>query len=206
MQLTTVLSSLVVLGGFAVAAPVADAPPTEEPCVEQILCIDALNACGIKYGGCYNVCKVDQKPKPPPCPATSTVVTTKVVQLTPSATKKTTSTTSKRTLTTSTKKATTTTKKTITTAKATATSKKPTSTSKTPTPTTTKKPTTTPKPSSTCNGSGMTVCADYINECGMMYGGCFPDCKPWPTFSAPPCKVTTSVRIVPVPIPTSTYP
>ncbi|KAK0729023.1 hypothetical protein B0T21DRAFT_204917 [Apiosordaria backusii] len=206
MHLTTVFSSLVVLGGLAVAAPVVDVPP-EEPCVEQIICIDALSACGVKYGGCYNVCKVSEKPKPPPCPATSTVVTTKVVQLTPSATKKTTSTSSKRTLTTSTrkvtttttKKATTTTKKTSTTAKATATSKRPTST---------KKPTTTPKPpvttyiptptkSSTCNGSGLTVCADYINDCGMMYGGCFPDCKPWPTFTAPPCRVTT--RIVPVP-------
>ncbi|TGZ81424.1 hypothetical protein EX30DRAFT_262651 [Ascodesmis nigricans] len=49
-----------------------------------------------------------------------------------------------------------------------------------------------PSPTSSC----VTICADYINECGQMYGGCFPDpaCTggtAWPTFSKPPCTSPT---------------
>ncbi|KAF8534515.1 hypothetical protein BDD12DRAFT_411134 [Trichophaea hybrida] len=50
-----------------------------------------------------------------------------------------------------------------------------------------------PKPtSSACP----TICADYINSCSMMYGGCFPDPKctggsAWPTFTPPPCPCET---------------
>ncbi|KXJ93462.1 hypothetical protein Micbo1qcDRAFT_232979 [Microdochium bolleyi] len=58
-------------------------------------------------------------------------------------------------------------------------------------------PTITPSPSS-C--SSRTVCADYIKTCTeqgistqIMYGGCFPDCKPWPTFTAPPCPTKPPV-------------
>jgi hypothetical protein len=41
-----------------------------------------------------------------------------------------------------------------------------------------------------------TICADYLNECGQMYGGCFPDPKctggtAWPTFTPPPCPTAT---------------
>ncbi|KAA8914246.1 hypothetical protein FN846DRAFT_927074 [Sphaerosporella brunnea] len=41
------------------------------------------------------------------------------------------------------------------------------------------------------------ICADYVNSCGMPYGGCFPDPKctggtAWPTFSPPPCPTTSS--------------
>ncbi|KAF3346187.1 hypothetical protein VD0002_g6416 [Verticillium dahliae] len=35
--------------------------------------------------------------------------------------------------------------------------------------------------------STRSVCADYVNECGIWYGGCFADCTPWPTFTKPPC-------------------
>lgn len=52
--------------------------------------------------------------------------------------------------------------------------------------------TTTSAPSSsTCT---QTVCADYINSCGMMYGGCFPYCdgSTFPTFSPPPCPASSS--------------
>jgi len=62
----------------------------------------------------------------------------------------------------------------------------------TPTPTETVYPTT------TCN---ISVCADYINECGKMYGGCFlaPECGgTWPTFTPPPCSTS------PTPDPTCT--
>ncbi|EPS39553.1 hypothetical protein H072_6711 [Dactylellina haptotyla CBS 200.50] len=35
----------------------------------------------------------------------------------------------------------------------------------------------------------LTLCADGVNECSMMYGGCFPACPglPTPTFTPPPC-------------------
>lgn len=42
------------------------------------------------------------------------------------------------------------------------------------------------------NCSTRTVCADYVNDCGIWYGGCFADCKPWPTFTPPPCPSTSS--------------
>jgi hypothetical protein len=57
------------------------------------------------------------------------------------------------------------------------------------------KPSTTSPPSSTtCT---QTVCADYINSCGMMYGGCFPYCEgsTFPTFSAPACPTSSSPSI-----------
>lgn len=34
------------------------------------------------------------------------------------------------------------------------------------------------------------ICADYVNDCGKMYGGCFTlACAgdPWPVFTPPPC-------------------
>ncbi|KAK8067249.1 hypothetical protein PG997_013996 [Apiospora hydei] len=39
--------------------------------------------------------------------------------------------------------------------------------------------------------STQTVCADYVNACGQMYGGCFSACTPWPTFTPPPCTPNT---------------
>ncbi|KAI5858483.1 hypothetical protein BZA05DRAFT_381378 [Tricharina praecox] len=47
-----------------------------------------------------------------------------------------------------------------------------------------------------------TICADYINDCGSMYGGCFPDPKctggtAWPTFTPPPCTNTSSTTTEP---------
>ena len=38
-----------------------------------------------------------------------------------------------------------------------------------------------------------TVCADYINSCGLMYGGCFPACGNYttPSFADPGCPSTT---------------
>ncbi|KAI1858252.1 hypothetical protein JX265_010920 [Neoarthrinium moseri] len=60
-------------------------------------------------------------------------------------------------------------------------------------PTTTKPTTTKPTTSTTDNCSTRTVCADYVNECGIWYGGCFPDCRPWPSFSKPTCPSTSTV-------------
>ncbi|KAM3509363.1 hypothetical protein MY11210_006362 [Beauveria gryllotalpidicola] len=72
---------------------------------------------------------------------------------------------------------------------------------KTITTSTVNPPTTTPTPD---NCSTRTVCLDYVNECGIWYGGCVPDCKPWPTFSKPPCPSTTSTTISITATPTAT--
>lgn len=42
-----------------------------------------------------------------------------------------------------------------------------------------------------------TICADFINECGKMFGGCFADPKctggtAWPSFTPPPCPSSTT--------------
>ncbi|KAK4128670.1 hypothetical protein N657DRAFT_639159 [Parathielavia appendiculata] len=200
MRHTAVLplfSSILLLGGMAAAVPVAN---TDERCKPQIICVDAVNPCGIKYGGCYDVCDVSAKPVAPPCPSSTTKKST------PTSTKK----------------------PTPTITKATSTTKKPSpSSTKKPTPTTTKKPpvtstvkppvtsikksttltTSTKRPSSTttsaCTATAPWLCWDGINECGMMYGGCFPDCKPWPTFAPPPCptkdKPTVITRVTTLP-------
>ncbi|KAL2184095.1 hypothetical protein L209DRAFT_481254 [Thermothelomyces heterothallicus CBS 203.75] len=166
--LSPLLSSLLLVGRLASAAPVVNA---DGDCVPYTICVDGANACGIRWGGCYNVCDASAKPVAPPCPGTeespspTTRVTTKVTTLEPKPT---------------TTKATTTKGHTVT------------KTVKPPvTPTPTKFTTSTTRPSSTCS-TDVTVCWDGINECGMMYGGCFPDCKPWPTFTPPPCPTTTT--------------
>lgn len=48
----------------------------------------------------------------------------------------------------------------------------------------------TPRPTTT--SCDITICADYINSCGLGYGGCYPACPglPTPTFTPPPCPTT----------------
>jgi hypothetical protein len=41
-------SSVLLLGGLAAAVPVVN---VDEKCVSQTICVDAINPCGIKYGG-----------------------------------------------------------------------------------------------------------------------------------------------------------
>ncbi|KAK6219048.1 hypothetical protein LQW54_002550 [Pestalotiopsis sp. IQ-011] len=50
-------------------------------------------------------------------------------------------------------------------------------------------------PISVDNCSTRSLCADYVNECGIWYGGCFADCTPWPTFSKPPCPSTNTSNL-----------
>ncbi|RPA93533.1 hypothetical protein L873DRAFT_53118 [Choiromyces venosus 120613-1] len=50
-----------------------------------------------------------------------------------------------------------------------------------------------PRTTTSCDS---TICADFVNECGLKYGGCFLDPKctggtAWPTFSKPPCPTTS---------------
>ncbi|KAI1494074.1 hypothetical protein F5X96DRAFT_666145 [Biscogniauxia mediterranea] len=44
------------------------AHPQEEEC--GVICVDAINDCGVQYGGCYDPC-TDPKPVAPPCPSSS---------------------------------------------------------------------------------------------------------------------------------------
>ncbi|OTA91509.1 hypothetical protein M434DRAFT_388573 [Hypoxylon sp. CO27-5] len=52
--------SLLALGAVTAALP------AEEGC-PRTRCFDAVNRCGIKYGGCYDMC-TQQQPHAPPCP------------------------------------------------------------------------------------------------------------------------------------------
>ncbi|KAK3329572.1 hypothetical protein B0H66DRAFT_610510 [Apodospora peruviana] len=63
---TSLLVSLSLLAGLVTAAP----RPTES-CEPRILCVDAINTCGMRYGACYDVCNTAAKPAPPPCPKTT---------------------------------------------------------------------------------------------------------------------------------------
>ncbi|KAK8101490.1 uncharacterized protein PG998_007095 [Apiospora kogelbergensis] len=54
--------------------------------------------------------------------------------------------------------------------------------------------------------STKTVCADYVNECGQMYGGCFSACTPWPSFKAPPCTLNTISTTTAAPAPITSAP
>ncbi|KXS99537.1 hypothetical protein AC578_4250 [Pseudocercospora eumusae] len=49
---------------------------------------------------------------------------------------------------------------------------------------------TSPATSSSC-----TICADYVNDCGIWYGGCFEACsgEPWPSFTPPPCPTSSTI-------------
>ncbi|EGX90829.1 hypothetical protein CCM_07249 [Cordyceps militaris CM01] len=166
--------------------PTTTSPPTTTPttsqddCKTRTICLDYVNECGRRYGGCVPDCKPWPTFSKPPCPPTSTPTpdncSTRTICLdyvnecgiwyggcVPDC--------------------------------------KPWPTfSKPPCPSTTSVTVTTTAPPTTSTSVDdchtRTVCIDYVNECGMMYGGCVPDCKPWPTFSKPPCPSTTTLVTV----------
>ncbi|OQO10588.1 hypothetical protein B0A48_03886 [Cryoendolithus antarcticus] len=77
----------------------------------------------------------------------------------------------------------------------TTTTKSPPTTTKPPPPPTTTKPPTTSSPSiSTTTKCTLTLCEDFINSCGRMYGGCYPYCSGYTrsTFTDPGCPTTTT--------------
>ncbi|KAL8390729.1 hypothetical protein RB595_009687, partial [Gaeumannomyces hyphopodioides] len=51
-------------------APVPTSRPPKEDCRTRTVCVDAVNACGQKYGGCFADCK-PWPLSPPPCPAST---------------------------------------------------------------------------------------------------------------------------------------
>ncbi|KAK3393637.1 hypothetical protein B0H63DRAFT_554977 [Podospora didyma] len=142
MQLPAVaatLSLVFIVGGRANAAAIPEAQP-QGVCEPTILCVDGINTCGVRFGGCYDICDAKAKPSPPPCPKTTTTTLTVPTKGVPT---------------------------TITTS-------------------------TVPTATVDAECAKRTVCADYVNSCGMMYGGCFADCRPWPTFAPPPCPTAKS--------------
>ncbi|KAK1768353.1 hypothetical protein QBC33DRAFT_557816 [Phialemonium atrogriseum] len=171
------LYSLVLLLGVAAAVP---AP--RESCEPRTICVDAINTCGVKYGGCYDECNTALKPSPPPCTeATTTTKPTPTCGVPPPVTPITTGDDcSTRTVCWD----------GVNECGQTYGGCFP---DCTPWPTFTPPPcptiTTTTNPVIVTDvPTGVpTICADYINECGKMYGGCFASTSPFPTFSKPPC-------------------
>ena len=55
--------------------------------------------------------------------------------------------------------------------------------------------------STTFSACSSTICVDYINDCGIRYGGCFPACTGYttPSFTTPTCSTP-----VPTETPTAT--
>ena len=147
----------------------APAATPGEGCTPRTLCIDGLT-CGVRWGGCYDVCKPERRPTAPRCESSTVQASSTTASVTATAT-----TIVTRTLIPPTTRPFTTTASTRTLIP----------------PTTRPFPTDAPKCPDDRPGSGYTVCWDGVNECGMMYGGCFADCKPWPTFAKPPCRSTT---------------
>ncbi|KAF3905348.1 hypothetical protein AA313_de0207006 [Arthrobotrys entomopaga] len=61
---------------------------------------------------------------------------------------------------------------------------------------TTTAPSPTPYIPTTTASCSRTVCVDYLDACGQMYGGCYPNCPGYttPTFVGPACSPTTTKR------------
>ncbi|KAK3382886.1 hypothetical protein B0T24DRAFT_661492 [Lasiosphaeria ovina] len=74
LKASSLSCALVVLfaGRHVAAAP----RPQGEECEPRILCIDGINKCGVRYGGCYDVCDKAARPSAPPCPQLTTTITT----------------------------------------------------------------------------------------------------------------------------------
>ncbi|RDA94588.1 hypothetical protein CP533_2402 [Ophiocordyceps camponoti-saundersi (nom. inval.)] len=60
-----------------------------------------------------------------------------------------------------------------------------------PPPCMTVRPTATPTMVDDCRTR--TVCIDYVNSCGIMYGTCVADCDPRPVPTPPPCPKTSTL-------------
>ncbi|KAK0631899.1 hypothetical protein B0T14DRAFT_490357 [Immersiella caudata] len=77
MQLAP-LSSLLCLAiplGRVAGAPAAT---SDEKCKPRTLCVDGINTCGVRFGGCYDVCKPELRPIVPLCAPPTTAPTPKV--------------------------------------------------------------------------------------------------------------------------------
>ncbi|OIW35307.1 hypothetical protein CONLIGDRAFT_627368 [Coniochaeta ligniaria NRRL 30616] len=121
---------LLAFASLAAAAPAA--PEVQQNCKPHTICVDKISPCGVRYGGCYDVCKTADAPIAPLCAPTSTPVISWTTVTVPAST------------------------------------------------------------------TARTICVDYINKCGQMYGGCFASTSPWPTFTAPSCSLETTTTTPPL--------
>ncbi|KAL7906340.1 hypothetical protein GGI35DRAFT_487531 [Trichoderma velutinum] len=55
-------------------------------------------------------------------------------------------------------------------------------------------------PTEILNCSSIIVCVDAINSCGIPFGGCIPDCKPW-NLVTPPCPLDEITALPATPFP-----
>ncbi|KAF6841808.1 hypothetical protein CMUS01_03477 [Colletotrichum musicola] len=81
-----VMAALGVVGLVAAAPQGPAGPNVPGPLVvcPQTMCIDGLNPdCGIRWGGCYDVCKPSLKPTMPPCSKTTRSITRSTVKPSP---------------------------------------------------------------------------------------------------------------------------
>ncbi|UZP41480.1 hypothetical protein NXS19_009296 [Fusarium pseudograminearum] len=65
-MLSKTIAAAITLVGLAAAAPLS----SYDPC--PTICQDGVNDCGESWGGCWDICKPEKSPTPPPCTATYT--------------------------------------------------------------------------------------------------------------------------------------
>ncbi|RGP72539.1 hypothetical protein FSPOR_2589 [Fusarium sporotrichioides] len=67
-MLSKTITSAITLAGLVVAAPLSSHPPC------ATICQNGVNDCGEAWGGCWDICKPEESPTPPPCTSTYTPI------------------------------------------------------------------------------------------------------------------------------------
>ncbi|KAI7770207.1 hypothetical protein LZL87_002578 [Fusarium oxysporum] len=70
------------IAGLAAAVPFSTNTTSACP----TLCVDAINDCGVMYGGCYPICSPELYPTSPPCTPTTPITTPTITPITPDIT------------------------------------------------------------------------------------------------------------------------
>ncbi|KAJ4119996.1 hypothetical protein NW768_010279 [Fusarium equiseti] len=60
------ITTAITLAGLVSAAPFSPYPSCAR------ICQDGINDCGQMWGGCWDICKPEESPTPPPCTSTYT--------------------------------------------------------------------------------------------------------------------------------------
>ncbi|GKT54966.1 hypothetical protein ColTof4_08175 [Colletotrichum tofieldiae] len=164
---------LTVLGlvGIVTASPQIQIPPSDAADCPRTMCLDGINPeCSIRWGGCYDMCKPYLRPTMPPCKSTlSRSTASKTPQpvpplsLKPSVPIPTGGLVNNKLVPTGSPLS----------LKPLLPTKQPSGSNK--------------QSTSSENCSSRTICVDYIDDCGQMYGG------PWPSYSKPPCTPTVTL-------------
>ncbi|KAM0714418.1 hypothetical protein Q7P37_010205 [Cladosporium fusiforme] len=158
--------------------------PSSSSTCTTTLCVDLINSCSQSYGGCFPACSGYTTPSfvDPGCPPTTKPVP-------PTTTPGDPQTSDCSSTVTETVCSPTPSSQTNTSPKC------PTTITKTSCfPVDPNQPTTTPPPTSDPSTCTESICADYVNSCGISYGGCYPACTGYttPSFTDPGCPLTTT--------------